>query len=96
MLVRPVRDQRWWYTCSPKRRAEWLLGQLWHCTDIVPSLARQEFEDEGSDVSTYARLVRLLAQDLRDIRDAGPRKLTHEQEQNLSELMEIENLRRQV
>lgn len=27
---------RWWERLSDKRRARWLLGQLWNCTDALP------------------------------------------------------------
>jgi hypothetical protein len=64
-------DNRWFAGCSPKRRAQWLLGQLWHCTDIVPGLVRQELEDEGHNVGTYARLVRLLAEDLKPAKEGA-------------------------
>ena len=66
------RDQRWLASCSPKRRAQWLLGQLWHCTDIVPSYVSRQFIESGEvekevEVCTYARLARFLARDLKPI-----------------------------
>ena len=63
------RDNRWFQSCSAKRRAQWLLGQLWHCTDVVPGLTRQEIAINAglkeSQVGTYARLSRYLAQAIR-------------------------------
>jgi hypothetical protein len=56
------RDQEWWSKLSARSRARWLLGQLWHCTDIVPGALRSEFE--GQNVITYARLARLLINEL--------------------------------
>jgi hypothetical protein len=56
------RQQQWWIDLSARTRARWLLGQLWHCTDIVPETLRSEFEDEN--VITYARLARLLMTEL--------------------------------
>jgi hypothetical protein len=56
------RDREWWSELSAQSRARWLLGQLWHCTDIVPGTLRSEFE--GQSVTTYARLARLLVKEL--------------------------------
>jgi hypothetical protein len=56
------REQEWWSRQSTRSRARWLLGQLWHCTDIVPGTLRSEFE--GQNVVTYARLARLLIKEL--------------------------------
>jgi hypothetical protein len=56
------RDQEWWSKLSARSRARWLLGQLWDCTDIVPGALRSEFE--GQNVITYARLARLLINEL--------------------------------
>jgi hypothetical protein len=64
------RDNRWFQKCSPRRRAQWLLGQLWHCTDIVPGDVRREVASNDPDLSdewqvgTFAELARYLAQDL--------------------------------
>jgi len=48
-------------------RADWLLGHLWNCTDIVPADTRLEVRDwfpDSNEPFTYAALSRLLAQDL--------------------------------
>lgn len=62
-----ARHNRWWNKLSDKKRAEWLLGQLWHCRDIVPGVVRREvaswFPDDPEPV-TYAQLARLLKRDL--------------------------------
>jgi hypothetical protein len=56
----------WWSRLSEKRRAEWLLGQLWNCTDIVPSLTRRQVMEwfDEPEPFTYAQLTRLLKRDL--------------------------------
>ncbi len=57
----------WWSGLSERERAEWLLGQLWNCTDIVPSLTRTQVMDWHADDPepfTYAQLARLLKRDL--------------------------------
>src|SRR6266849_6094065 len=64
------RDNRWWNQLSARAQARWLLGQLWHCTDILPGDVRSVFE-EDHEVFTYAQLARLLAQDLKPIKDAA-------------------------
>jgi hypothetical protein len=61
------RHNLWWSRLSAKKRAGWLLGQLWNCTDVVPGLTRLEVKDwlpDDPDPSTYAWLVRLLKRDL--------------------------------
>jgi hypothetical protein len=65
-----ARHERWWNRLSDKSRAQWLLGQLWNCTDIVPNLARQEIRDwfpDDPEPFTYAQVARLLARDLKDV-----------------------------
>ena len=62
------RHNKWWSQLSGRRRASWLLGQLWNCTDIVPACTRQEVQawfPDSNEPITYAVLSRLLAQDLR-------------------------------
>ena len=66
------RDNRWFQECSPRRRAQWLLGQLWHCADVVPGDVRREVANNDSalnnewQVETFAKLVRYLAKDLKE------------------------------
>jgi hypothetical protein len=70
-------DSRWFQKCSPRRRAQWLLGQLWHCTDVVPGDVRREVASNDPDmtnerqVGTFARLARYLARDLREAEHQG-------------------------
>lgn len=53
----------WWASLSLEDRRDWLLGQLWNCTDIAGSLLCSEVElPKGS--STYASIVRKLKADL--------------------------------
>ncbi|SRR6266536_2870961 len=69
------RHERWWKRLLPKRRALWLLGQLWSCSDILPSLYVTEITDRDPDgrhqFRTFAVLARLLAQDLKHDRAAA-------------------------
>ncbi len=61
------RHQRWWDSASDSERAYWLLGQLWHCTDTVPSLERVSVMDwigTEEEYFSYATLARALKQDL--------------------------------
>jgi hypothetical protein len=62
------RHNRWWSRLSARSRARWLLGQLWNCQDMVPSLVRSEFDQ---DVGTFGRLARLLAEDLKPDKEAA-------------------------
>jgi hypothetical protein len=42
-------------------RLDWLCGQLWDCTDTLPSEIRTALEDEyGELVYTYAQAARLI------------------------------------
>lgn len=51
---------------------EWLFGQLWNCTDILPGYVRWGIEcDYGPNMGTYAAAVRLLAQERRAIVSGG-------------------------
>jgi hypothetical protein len=65
------RHNVWWSRLSARSRARWLIGQLWRCSDIVPWEIRAQFEEDGQDVLTYSRLARLLAKDLKPIKEAG-------------------------
>jgi len=50
--------QAWWENLSPRDRGLWLTGQLWNCTDIMPSTLCG-----GLDLpfgSTFAQGVRKL------------------------------------
>ena len=59
------RHQRWWDSTSASDRAYWLIGQLWNCTDTVPSELRESVRDWLEDeYFSYARLVRALKADL--------------------------------
>jgi len=67
------RHQRWWDEASPTERARWLLGQLWSCNDIVPSLARSDVRDwldQDREHFSFASLARALKMDL-DARFGG-------------------------
>ena len=48
----------WWAGLTVEQRARWLTGQLWNCTDIMPSLACEQLELPLG--STYARAARHL------------------------------------
>ena len=66
----------WWRGLSDRRRASWLLGQLWNCTDIVPGDTRCEVRDwfpNCQEPFTYAALTRLLAVDLAERAAEGSR-----------------------
>jgi hypothetical protein len=61
------RHNLWWSRLSEKRRAEWLLGQLWNCTDILPGMAQSEVREwfsEDREPFTFGQLARLLKRDL--------------------------------
>ena len=47
-----------WAGLTVEQRARWLTGQLWNCTDIMPSLACEQLELPL--VSTSARAARHL------------------------------------
>lgn len=69
------RHNRWWNRLSEKSRAKWLLGQLWNCTDVLPSLAWSELTDrdpwgETKHRHTYGTLARVLSRELRDVESA--------------------------
>ena len=44
------RHNKWWSRLSGRRRASWLLGQLWNCTDIVPRLYAPRKSKTGSRI----------------------------------------------
>jgi len=61
------RHQAWWDQASHAEQAYWLIGQLWNCTDIVPSLvthAVSNWLETDREPTTFARLVRVLKADL--------------------------------
>src|SRR5437667_8338585 len=43
------RHNRWWKRLSHRSRARWLLGQLWTCSDTLPSLYHSELTDRQAD-----------------------------------------------
>lgn len=48
----------WWAGQTVEQRARWLTGQLWNCSDVVPSTTCMELDlPQGS---TYARAARHL------------------------------------
>lgn len=77
------RHNLWWSRLSYKKRAEWLLGQLWNCTDIVPSLTRSQvrnwFPDDPEPL-TFARVARLLKRDLDSQIEPNPDDQQEDQE----------------
>ena len=63
------RHHAWWNRLSDHEKGRWLLGQLWCCSDVLPGWVCPEFahyDDRGvvRQPTTYAQLVRLLAQGL--------------------------------
>ena len=48
----------------------WLIGQLWHCTDVLPGWACDELDIPLG--STYAKAVQAVAGDLREKAQAEP------------------------
>lgn len=70
------RHNRWWRRLSHRNRARWLLGQLWVCSDILPSISHNELLDRHADEDpeldrdsffTYGTLARVLKKELDDI-----------------------------
>ncbi len=55
------RMQARWDRWDARERARWLLGQLWNCTDIMPSDLCQSLDLPPG--STYAQAVRRLKAD---------------------------------
>lgn len=53
-----------WEKQTDRQRWDWLMGQLWNCTDILPSASRSElsFVDPTGGVYTYAQAARALKQ----------------------------------
>jgi hypothetical protein len=50
-------QQKKWECLSAPEKAQWLCGQLWNCSDIVPYLTAEDFPLKRN---TYAALVRHL------------------------------------
>lgn len=50
--------QQMWNSFSPEERGRWLTGQLWNCTDILPSTYCQTLDLPSG--STYAMAARIL------------------------------------
>lgn len=74
------RHNRWWRRLSHRSRARWLLGQLWSCTDILPSIYHHELTDRQADEDpeldrdfffTYGTLARVLAKELKEATKAA-------------------------
>ncbi|MEK7996030.1 MAG: hypothetical protein AAB403_19695 [Planctomycetota bacterium] len=62
LLFYEPKMQRKWEAMALTERARWLIGQLWNCSDIMPSDLCSTLEmPEGS---TYAQAVRKLRADL--------------------------------
>ncbi|HLA99662.1 MAG TPA: hypothetical protein VJL34_14540 [Anaerolineales bacterium] len=63
IAIKPEK-QKIWASLTLKERGRWLAGQLWNCTDCMPSSL---CENIGlSTGSTYAQGVRKLKQELED------------------------------
>lgn len=45
---------------------QWVIGQLWNCTDALPSEAKQDLEDMGIELqsTTYAAAARKVKENL--------------------------------
>jgi hypothetical protein len=56
--------EKWWNTLSLKEKGRWLIGQLWNCTDIMPSVYCDILELNLG--STYAMAVRKLRAEMED------------------------------
>ena len=54
--------QVWWDDSTAVERANWLIGQLWDCTDTVPGYIRETLGI--SYASSYATMVRGLKKEL--------------------------------
>lgn len=51
----------WWEGLDNRARAEWLVGQLWHCTDTLPGSECDGLDlPQGSSFAVAARKVRSL------------------------------------
>jgi hypothetical protein len=57
--------QTWWESLSPRERGFWLLGQLWNCTDIMPSVLCDTLDIRSGD-GTYAQGARKLKTEMRE------------------------------
>jgi hypothetical protein len=55
-------NQLWWDAATPRKRAAWLLGQLWNCTDVVSEVVCSYLNLPGR--RTIGRMVRLLKRQL--------------------------------
>jgi hypothetical protein len=54
----PAKQERWEHM-SAEERLSWLSGQLWNCTDVLPSDVCGELEiPQGSTYAQAARLIR--------------------------------------
>jgi hypothetical protein len=59
LIFRDPSMQQKWEAMTTTERANWLCGQLWNCSDILPGSTGEEFGLNQSG-ETYARLVRIL------------------------------------
>jgi hypothetical protein len=58
--------QRQWAAMSLPQRGRWLVGQLWHCTDILPGELVDTLGLGDSSSTTYAAAARVLRESLPD------------------------------
>lgn len=59
-----IRRRAWWRDAGDGDRARWLLGQLWHCKDVMPSEYCEMLDLPRG--SSFARAARRLKRDLPD------------------------------
>ena len=57
-----IRRRAWWRDAGDSDRARWLLGQLWHCKDVMPSEYCEMLDLPRG--SSFARVARRLRRDL--------------------------------
>ena len=51
--------QAWWKNLSKRQRGLWVIGQLWNCTDIMPSILCDSLEfPQGSSYAQGVRRIR--------------------------------------
>ena len=62
LVFRHQEMQAAWDVMGLKQRAQWLIGQLWNCTDVLPSMACENLDIQRG--STYAQAARKLKADL--------------------------------
>ena len=57
-----IRRRAWWRDAGDYDRARWLVGQLWHCKDIMPSEYCEMLDLPRG--SSFARAARRLREDV--------------------------------